>query len=89
MYIHVDCVLSRLISSQHYTENFVQAIFDAIQLVASRPYTGIRNARAADMRSKLVARYPYRVHYRISDGDIWIVHVRHTARRPWMGDERS
>ena len=34
-----------------------QAIFDAAQLVASRPYTGIKNARAADLRSKLVARY--------------------------------
>jgi plasmid stabilization system protein ParE len=66
-----------------------QAIFDAIQLVAARPYASIRNARAPDMRSKLVTRYPYRVHYRINDGDVWIVHIRHTARHPWVGEGRS
>ena len=35
-----------------------QAVFDAIQIVASRPYAGIKNARAIDLRSKLVTRYP-------------------------------
>jgi toxin ParE1/3/4 len=64
------------------------AIFDAIQLIAARPSIGIRNVRDADMRSKLVLRYPYRVHYLVEDGDIWIVHIRHTARRPWEGEKR-
>jgi toxin ParE1/3/4 len=64
------------------------AIFDAIQLIAARPSIGIRNVRDADMRSKLVLRYPYRVHYLVEDGDIWIVHIRRTARRPWEGEKR-
>ncbi len=64
------------------------AIFDAIQLIDARPSIGIRNVRDADMRSKLVLRYPYRVHYLVEDGDIWIVHIRHTARRPREDEKR-
>jgi toxin ParE1/3/4 len=66
-----------------------RAIFDAIQLIAARPSIGIQNVKDAGMRSKLVLRYPYRVHYRVDGVDVWIVHVRHTARRPWEGERRS
>jgi hypothetical protein len=41
------------------------------------------------MRSKLVLRYPYRVHYRVENSDIWIIHIRHTARRAWESEGRS
>jgi toxin ParE1/3/4 len=63
-----------------------RAIFDAIDLLASFPYIGIRNARSPGPRSKLVSRYPYRVHYRLRGQELWVVHIRHTARRPWEGD---
>ena len=59
-----------------------RAIFDACALIAARPYLGIRNARAAELRSRLVTRYPYRIHYFVEDADVWIVHIRHSARRP-------
>ena len=59
-----------------------QAIFNTTALIAERPYLGIRNARAPDLRSRLVTRYPYRVHYRVEDTDVWVVHIRHSARRP-------
>ncbi|MEJ2624505.1 MAG: type II toxin-antitoxin system RelE/ParE family toxin [Pseudolabrys sp.] len=59
-----------------------QAIFATIALVAARPRIGIRNARAPELRSHLVAHYPYRVHYSIGDEEIIILHVRHGARRP-------
>jgi plasmid stabilization system protein ParE len=59
------------------------AILDAIQLVGRHPYLGIKNARAPALRSKLVTRYPYRVHYFVQGADVWIVHIRHSARRPW------
>jgi toxin ParE1/3/4 len=32
-----------------------------------------------------VAPHPYRVFYRIDGRDVVIVHIRHTARRPWRG----
>jgi toxin ParE1/3/4 len=59
-----------------------RAIFDACALIAARPYLGIRNARAPELRSRLVTRYPYRIHYFAEDADVWIVHNRHSARRP-------
>lgn len=33
-----------------------------------------------------LGRYPYIVYYRIADGEVWILHIRHAARRPWRGD---
>jgi plasmid stabilization system protein ParE len=33
-----------------------------------------------------IVRYPYKVYYEISDDEVWILHVRHTARRPWDED---
>lgn len=59
-----------------------RAIFDACKLIAARPHLGIRNARAPELRSRLVSRYPYRIHYFVEDADVWIVHIRHSARRP-------
>jgi toxin ParE1/3/4 len=61
------------------------AILAAIELAASRPYIGIRNARSRDLRSRLVTGYPFRVHYLIREQDLFVVHIRHTARRPWLG----
>jgi plasmid stabilization system protein ParE len=58
------------------------AILDTAALIAARPYIGIRNARAPELRSRLVRRYPYRIHYFVQDADVWIVHIRHSARRP-------
>jgi len=55
-----------------------RAIFDTTTLIARRPYLGIRNAKDPKFRSRLVTRYPYFV----EDADVWIVHIRHSARRP-------
>jgi plasmid stabilization system protein ParE len=62
------------------------AFLDAIQLIGTRPHLGIRSWKAPELRSRLVTRYPYRIHYRIEDDDVWIVHIRHSARRPWNGE---
>jgi toxin ParE1/3/4 len=64
------------------TDRVGRAIFDACVLIAARPYLGIRNARAPELRSRLVTRYPYRIHYFVEDANVWIVHIRHSARRP-------
>jgi toxin ParE1/3/4 len=59
------------------------SILATIDLVALRPYIGIKNARAPDLRSRLVSRYPYRVHYSVREQEILILHIRHGARKPW------
>jgi toxin ParE1/3/4 len=58
------------------------AILATIKFVASRPYVGIKNARATELRSRLVSRYPNRIHYLIRGQDMLILHIRHGARRP-------
>jgi toxin ParE1/3/4 len=62
------------------------AFLDAIKLIGTRPHLGIRGSKSPELRSRLVTRYPYRIHYRIEDDDVWIVHIRHSARRPWNGE---
>ncbi len=70
----------------HAADRVGRAIFDAAALVAARPHLGIRNARAPQLRSRLVTPYPYRIHYFVEGADIWIVHIRHSARRPLEQD---
>jgi hypothetical protein len=43
----------------------------------------MRNPKAPNLRSLLVSRYQYRVHYEIRGDEVWIMHIRHTARRPY------
>ena len=60
-----------------------QEILSAIALLRRRPDIGIRSIRKPDIRSKLVTGLPYRIHYRVRGGVLEIVHIRHTAKRPW------
>ncbi|UYO40792.1 type II toxin-antitoxin system RelE/ParE family toxin [Rhodopseudomonas palustris] len=60
-----------------------QAIAATVRLIADRPHIGLRNARAPALRSCLVGRYPYRVHYSVENAEVWIIHIRHSARRPF------
>jgi plasmid stabilization system protein ParE len=64
------------------TDRVGRAIFETATLIARRPHLGIRNARSPKFRSRLVTQYPYRIHYFVEDADVWIVHIRHSARRP-------
>lgn len=60
-----------------------RSINQALDLIASRPTIGPRNRRTPEIRSKLVLHYPYRIHYRVTGDQIEVLHIRHTARRPW------
>jgi toxin ParE1/3/4 len=62
------------------------AFLDAINLVGTRPDLGIRNPKIPGLRSRLVTRFPYRIHYRVQNDAISRVHIRHSARRPWNGE---
>ena len=35
------------------------------------------------VRELTIVRYPYKVYYQIEGDEIWVVHIRHTSRRPW------
>jgi plasmid stabilization system protein ParE len=64
-------------------EHVRQSIVATLNLLAQRPHVGIRNAKAPELRSFLVSRCPYRIHYLVEKADLWIVHIRHSARRPF------
>lgn len=59
------------------------AISYTTALIAERPSIGIRNVKNPALSSFLVLSYSYRIHYRVEDENVWIVHIRHSARRPW------
>jgi toxin ParE1/3/4 len=66
-----------------YARRLARAIRNTVQRIGERPYLGIRNVRAPDLRSRLVLGFPYRVHYLVRADEVRIVHIRHTARRTW------
>jgi plasmid stabilization system protein ParE len=59
----------------------------AIGRLAEHPYSGTRVSGRSDVRSLLALRYPYRIFYRVRNDAVEILHIRHTSRRPWQGEE--
>jgi len=57
-----------------------------IKTLALSPYLGMAIDRSPEFRGLRAGRYPYRIFYRIRENEVWIVHVRHTSRRPWRGE---
>jgi addiction module RelE/StbE family toxin len=58
-----------------------------IDELAERPYKG-RPTDRKGIYTLWIAPRPYRVFYRIDGEDVVIIHIRHTARRPWRGGKR-
>ena len=63
-----------------------RAIEQAAAALALAPYIGVVTDRSPEFRGVRAAHYPYRLYYRIRNNEVWIVHVRHTSRRPWRGE---
>jgi plasmid stabilization system protein ParE len=62
--------------------NVMRAIYASVQFLAEHPYASQETSRLG-MRVKVVNRYSFKIFYRVIDESVEIVHVRHTARRPW------
>jgi toxin ParE1/3/4 len=65
--------------------NVARALYKTINLIGQFPRSG-RLAGEQGTRVLPVGRYPYLVYWSVEGGDAWIVHIRHTARRPWNPD---
>ena len=39
------------------------------------------------VRELTIVRYSYKVYYEVAGDEVWIIHIRHTSRRPWQGAE--
>lgn len=63
--------------------NVVRAIRSGIQIIAEQPYSS-PETDMTQVRVKIVRRYRYKIFYRLLNEDIIeILHIRHTARKPW------
>ena len=57
-------------------------IYAGVQFVTNYPEASLATDDQ-QVRVKLVRRYQYKIFYRIEKESIQILHVRHTARKPW------
>jgi toxin ParE1/3/4 len=65
--------------------NVARAMHKTIELIGQFPQAG-RLAGEQGTRVLPVGRYPYLVYWGVQGEEAWVVHVRHTARRPWHPD---
>jgi toxin ParE1/3/4 len=63
------------------------AIAERIEYLVDRlghlPESAPRVVDRSGVRVVLVLRYPYKIFYRLRRDAVEILHIRHTARRPW------
>jgi plasmid stabilization system protein ParE len=66
------------------------AIADRFERIIGRlalhPESAPRVIDRPGVRAVLVRRYPYKIFYRVRGDVVEILHIRHTARRPWQGE---
>jgi addiction module RelE/StbE family toxin len=65
------------------TRNVLGAIYSALELIAEHPHAG-QKTDYQDIRTAVVQRYRYRIFYTVTVDAVEVLHVRHTARRPWL-----
>lgn len=61
--------------------NVMARLRTAIGRLSEHPESGYQTD-VGDVRVMFVGRYSYKIFYRIADGVIEILHIRHTSRRP-------
>jgi toxin ParE1/3/4 len=84
----------RRISIQSHTE-YGAAVAAALELrirnvvdqIANAPESAPRVEQRPGMRVLPLVRYPFKIFYRIVGETVRILHIRHTARRPWTESE--
>lgn len=72
--------------SEEGARNVMRAIHDSVLLIAAHPQAW-PEIDIKGVRVKSVHRYPFKIFYRLlaDRNEIEIVHIRHSARRPWQG----
>jgi len=67
------------------TRNVARVLHKTTEIIGQFPQSG-RLAGEQGARVLPVGSYPYLVYWNVENGEAWIIHVRHTARRPWNPD---
>jgi toxin ParE1/3/4 len=68
--------------------NVAHALRKVIELIGQFPLSG-RLAGEQGTRVLPVGRYPYLIYWAIEGDAACIVHIRHTARRPWVAGQEG
>ena len=64
--------------------NVLRAIHRAIGEIADQPLAAPRTSDI-EVRVKILGRYRYKIFYSAGVAEIEIIHIRHAARRLWIG----
>ena len=56
--------------------------------IALMPQIGQRMPQRSSVRVIPLVRYPFKVFYTAVRDTVTILHIRHAARRPWVGEDR-
>jgi plasmid stabilization system protein ParE len=65
-------------------ETYIRA---TVARIAASPESGVRLPERQGVRVVPLVRYPFRIFYTVTEGTVTILHIRHTARRPWQGSD--
>jgi plasmid stabilization system protein ParE len=65
--------------------NVKRAIQKTIELISEFPEGG-RLAGEETIRVLPAGRYPYLIYWTVEGGEVWLVHIRHARRRPWIDE---
>jgi toxin ParE1/3/4 len=77
----------RSVADENTAAAVAERISHVINLIVRQPYIAPRVRQRADVRSASVLRYPYVIFYRVRADLVEVLHIRHTSRRPWEGEE--
>jgi toxin ParE1/3/4 len=68
--------------------NVLTAIYAAVEFIRRHP-EATETTRIRGVRAKIVQRYRFKIFYRVNATEdvVEIVHVRHTSRRLWSGED--
>ena len=75
----------RAVADEKITAAIAERIEAVIKRVADYPQSAPQVAQRRNVRAVLVLRYAYKIFYRVRNDEVEILHIRHTARRPWRG----
>jgi toxin ParE1/3/4 len=75
----------RAVAGEKISAAIAERIEAVIKRAADYPHSAPQVAQRRNVRTVLVLRYPYKIFYRVHSDAVEILHIRHTARRPWRG----
>jgi plasmid stabilization system protein ParE len=79
----------RTVADATIATDIAERIEYVIIRLGRQPLSAPRVVGRPDVRVALVLRYPYKIFYRVRSDNVEILHIRHTARRPWSEAGRS